>query len=80
MIDEETEMPWGWGILIVEGLNARVAAKMILLSVSGVFIAGTIWSILKQKGSSVSSLALAVVALVGSFITSKFFDQLEEST
>ena len=80
MIDEQTEMPWGWGILIVEGLNARVAAKIILLSVFGVFIAGTVWSILKQKGSSVSSLALAVVALVGSFITSKFFDQLEEST
>ncbi len=50
MIDEETEMPWGWGILIVEGLNARVAANMILLSVSGVFIAGTILVYIEIEG------------------------------
>ena len=77
MIDEETEMPFGWGILIVEGLNKRVATKILWLSVSVVFVASTVWSILKQNGLSVGSLALAVLALMGSFITSKFFEHIE---
>ena len=77
MTDEETEMPFGWGILVVEGLNKRAAAKILWLSLLAVFVASTIWSAIKQNGLSVGSLALAVLALIGSFLTSKFFDQLE---
>ena len=77
MIDEATEMPFGWGILIVEGLNKRVAANILWLSVFAVFAASTAWSILRQNGLSVGSFALAALALAGSFITSKFFEHIE---
>ena len=77
MTEEATDMPIGWGILIVEGLNRRVAARILWLSVFAVFAAGTMWSVWKQNGQSVGSFALAALALAGSFITSKLYEHIE---
>ena len=70
-------MPYGWGILIVEGLNRRLAAKIMWISLIAVFSGGTIWSILAQKGVGVGPLAMAVTSLIASFMTSKYYDQIE---
>ena len=77
MADEDAALPVGWGIFVVEGLNKSLAAWILGISTFVVFALSTFWSIWKQKGISVGSLALAVLALVGSFLTSKFFEQLD---
>ena len=72
MIDEATRM----GHLIVEGLNKRVAANILWLSVFAVFAISTVWSGLRQNGLSVGSFPLAALALAASF-TSKFLRRLD---
>jgi hypothetical protein len=77
MADEALDLPMGWGVLVVEGLNKTVAARILWIVVLVVFTLGTGWSIWKQQGVSVAALTLGVLALAGSFITSKIFEQLD---
>ncbi|KAG8529066.1 uncharacterized protein KY384_005701 [Bacidia gigantensis] len=75
---EPLDLPVGWGILIIEGLNKKKASWILFSAMAVVFILGTFWSIYKQQGVSISILALMVLSLVGSLLTSEFFAQLGE--
>ncbi len=77
MADEDAPLPMGWGIHIIEGINKALVSKIFWLTVLAVFVVSTFWTIWKQKGVSMGPLALSILALVGSFLTSKFYEQID---
>jgi hypothetical protein len=77
MADEGLDLPMGWGVLVVEGLNKTVAARILAITVLLVFIFGTVWSIYQHQSVNVGALALATLTVAAAFITSKIFEQLD---
>ena len=77
MADEETPLPIGWGIHIIEGLNKVFISPIFWITVFAVFALSTTWSVLKQNAVSVGPTAISILALLGSFLTSKFYEQID---
>ena len=77
MADEALDLPMGWGVLVVEGLDKTVATRILWITVSLVFTLGTAWSIYKQQSVNVAALTLAFLTIAASFVTSKVFEQLD---
>ena len=77
MCDEDSPLPTGWGIYIIEGLNKALVSIIFWLIALVVFVPGAIWAVLRDRGLGASQLALTILALVGSFLTSKFYEQVD---
>lgn len=77
MVDEDGPLPMGWGIHIIEGLNKAFISRMFWFTVLAVIVPSVSWSIYKQEGVGVGPLVLSILALVGSFLTSKFYEQVD---
>ena len=77
MAEEQSQLPMGWGVHILEGLNKSLVSWLFCIVISVVITAGAAWSCYKQKGVSVASLCLGVLAIFASFVTSEYFKQSE---
>ena len=75
MAEEESQLPVGWGIHVIEGLNKSLVSWLFWMVTSAVFVAGIAWSILKQKGVSVAPLSVGILGVFVSFITSEYYKQ-----
>jgi hypothetical protein len=77
MDEEESDLPMGWGIHIIEGLNKPLVSWLLWVTTLVVFGLSVFWSIWKQNGVGVGPLALGILTLSGMFLTSKFYEQLD---
>lgn len=75
MKEEEAELPIGWGVHVIEGLNKPLVSWLFWLLTLIVFVVSVFWSVWKQQGVGVGPLCLSVLALAVSFLTSKFYEQ-----
>ena len=77
MEEEGSQLPVGWGIHVIEGLNKSLVSWLFWIVTTAVFVAGIIWSIWKQKGVAVAPLAMGVLGFFVPFLTSEFYKQME---
>ena len=77
MEEEESQLPMGWGIHVIEGLNKSLVSWLFWIVTTAIFVPGITWSIWKQKGVAVAPLAMGVLGIFVSFLTSEFYKQLE---
>jgi hypothetical protein len=79
MMSEPGDIPTGWGIHIIEGLNKAVVAQIFVYVTLAVVAVAAFWSVWKkdlQGGTAMGSLALAGAALLGFSLQVKFYEQL----
>lgn len=78
-MSEPGDIPTGWGIHIIEGLNKVVVAQIFLYFTLAVVAVTAFWSIWKkdlQGGTGMGSFALAGAVLLGFSLQVKFYEQL----
>ena len=75
MTEEAADLPMGWGVHIIEGLNKPLVSWIFWLLTLILFVTGVSWSIWKQHGVGVVQFCFAVFALAASFLTSKYYEQ-----
>ncbi|KAI1082511.1 hypothetical protein F5B20DRAFT_531577 [Whalleya microplaca] len=60
-------LPFGWGVYIVEGLNTKLVALVLISATLAAFLVASLWSGLRgdvQGGMGIGQFALAFVALI----------------
>ncbi|MCJ1248098.1 hypothetical protein MMC30_005313 [Trapelia coarctata] len=78
MTQETTPLPEGWGIRIVEGPNRALMAWILFLVTAAIFIASAVVAVVTKQYMSFGSFLFSILALAGSFMTSKYFEQKEQ--
>lgn len=61
------DLPYGWGIYIIEGVNHKLVAELLALSLLFIVLLTISWTTLKadvQGGMGIGQFALAFIALV----------------
>ena len=76
MTEEREDLPEGWGVHIVEGLNKRLACMLVFVTVIVIVVIGGCLSKWKQQSVNWEQPLLSAIAIAVSFLTSAYIWQL----
>lgn len=80
MVMEPGELPNGWGVQIVEGLNTAFVTSMFFTYTCVMFVLTVTWVVVKKdsaEGPGLGSLAVAVGAIIATFVVSRYYQKIE---